>query len=588
MGMVSRRFRIWKGRFLMNRRTEAHNGQKGKMWNEGRFGNMNNKWQQNNRFKYRRRRENQVKEKDVHGGTDKNSKINEINNKNEKANDGQKEFKDSQKVQEKGSTSKESNNEGGILGSNRFTLLDSLVNEEELVPTTNKRKIANDFLHKKCEINNMEMNDWSEEMKSYSDKQKEVKKLIQKEGLQLCAILETHVKFKNIKKTCENVFGDWEYITNGDFNVTLKVSKHSTRSANPSSEMTEFQDCINGIEVEDLHSEEFHYTWTKMRILNGVQKRKSSFRFSKFITDKDEFLPTVRSVWNKRIERHTLYKVVQKMKALKMKLKLLSCRNGNVFERAKELRKKVKESQNEVDMFPHDEKVKEKSCMILKEYQEAIQDEYSLLCQKSKVEWLKEGDRNTAYFYKTLKERVRRGRIMTIRNEEGVRFENDEVRAQIVKHFEEFLGKSSQVLNLSCRNDIFRTKLSPEEALEMVRPISDPESKKAMFEIEDSKAPGPDGYTSRFYKTAWSIVGKEIPIPGKVSDFRPIACCNVMYKCISKIMTNRLKGVLGKLVNENQSAFISGRQITNNILLAQELFRDYNRKQNVKKSSLQN
>ncbi|GKD37780.1 RNA-directed DNA polymerase, eukaryota, reverse transcriptase zinc-binding domain protein [Tanacetum coccineum] len=71
--------------------------------------------------------------------------------------------------------------------------------------------------------------------------------------------------------------------------------------------------------------------------------------------------------------------------------------------------------------------------------------------------------------------------------------------------------------------------------------------------------------------------------PDKVSDFRPIACCNVLYKCISKILTNRIKWVLGKIVNENQSAFIEGRQITDNILLAQELFRGYNRKQSTKK-----
>ncbi|GJY49428.1 hypothetical protein Tco_0439384 [Tanacetum coccineum] len=93
-----------------------------------------------------------------------------------------------------------------------------------------------------------------------------------------------------------------------------------------------------------------------------------------------DFLPTVRSVWNKRFEGHTMYRVVQKMKALKRKLKQISWKNGNVFERVEELRKKVKESQNEVDMFPHDERVKEKSCMILKEYHEAIQDENSLLC----------------------------------------------------------------------------------------------------------------------------------------------------------------------------------------------------------------
>ncbi|GKA35886.1 RNA-directed DNA polymerase, eukaryota, reverse transcriptase zinc-binding domain protein [Tanacetum coccineum] len=134
-----------------------------------------------------------------------------------------------------------------------------------------------------------------------------------------------------------------------------------------------------------------------------------------------------------------------------------------------------------------------------------------------------------------------------------------------------------------------------------------------MFDIEDSKAPGPDGFTVRFYKSAWSIVGKEVckPIqeffqtgklieevnvtlislvpkiqtPDKVSDFEPIACCNVLYKCISKIMTNRLKKVIGKLVNENKSAFIVGRQITDNILLSQELFRGYNRRQKIKKVS---
>ncbi|GKA35259.1 RNA-directed DNA polymerase, eukaryota, reverse transcriptase zinc-binding domain protein [Tanacetum coccineum] len=50
-------------------------------------------------------------------------------------------------------------------------------------------------------------------------------------------------------------------------------------------------------------------------------------------------------------------------------------------------------------------------------------------------------------------------------------------------------------------------------------------------------------------------------------------------------MTSRIKGVLGSLVDENQIAFIGGRQITDNILLAQELFKGYNRKQNSKKVS---
>ncbi|GKA86210.1 RNA-directed DNA polymerase, eukaryota, reverse transcriptase zinc-binding domain protein [Tanacetum coccineum] len=292
--------------------------------------------------------------------------------------------------------------------------------------------------------------------------------------------------------------------------------------------MSEFQDCVNCIEVDDFHSEGFYYTWTKslrnpscktlkkldrimvneafidkfqhahgiflpymisdhslmiVKIPNGVQKRKWSFRFSNFITDKKEFLPIVRSVWNKEIAGYNMYKVVHKLKMLKKKLKQLSWRNGNVFEKAESLRN---------------------------EYQEAIQDEYSLLCQKAKVEWLKEGDRNTSYFHKTLKKKAHGGRIMSIRNEDGIRFENENVAVQIVRHFEEFLGKSRPVQSLNGWNAMFLNKLNNDEALKMIRQVSDAEIKNAMFDIEDSKALGPDGYTSRFYKSAWCIIGKDV------------------------------------------------------------------------------
>nr|GEV03876.1 hypothetical protein [Tanacetum cinerariifolium] len=145
---------------------------------------------------------------------------------------------------------------------------------------------------------------------------------------------------------------------------------------------------------------------------NINEKRKSAFRFSYFITEKNEFLPIVRDVWNKRIK---------------------GCNMAEL------LRDEVKECQRKVDSLPHDEKVKEESCRILEEYQQAIKEEYK---------------------------RVHRGRIMAIRNDEGIRFENEDVAKQIVP-------------------------------LMMVRQVSDAEIKNAMFEIDDSKAPGPDGYTAR-------------------------------------------------------------------------------------------
>ncbi|XP_071742048.1 uncharacterized protein [Rutidosis leptorrhynchoides] len=67
----------------------------------------------------------------------------------------------------------------------------------------------------------------------------------------------------------------------------------------------------------------------------------------------------------------------------------------------------------------------------------------------------------------------------------------------------------------------------------------------------------------------------KVQSPCKVTDYRPISCCNVLYKCISKIITNRLKNALDDIVSINQSAFIPGRRISDNILLTQELMKNY-------------
>ncbi|GJU30784.1 RNA-directed DNA polymerase, eukaryota, reverse transcriptase zinc-binding domain protein, partial [Tanacetum coccineum] len=116
--------------------------------------------------------------------------------------------------------------------------------------------------------------------------------------------------------------------------------------------------------------------------------------------------------------------------------------------------------------------------------------------------------------------------------------------------------------------------------------VTDEEIKAALFDIDSSKAAGPHRKIPREINATLIALVPKIDNPYKVSNFRLIACCNVLYKCISKILTSKIKDGLSKVVSLNHSAFILGRHIQDNILISHEILKGYNRKNGAKRCAI--
>lgn len=155
-----------------------------------------------------------------------------------------------------------------------------------------------------------------------------------------------------------------------------------------------------------------------------------------------------------------------------------------------------------------------------------------------------------------------------------------------------------------------QARVSPQMNEALAAVFTKDEVKEALDSIGDLKAPGADGMPAVFYKRFWGTVGEtvveevlnvlrggEIPegwnetvvvlipkvkTPESLKDLRPISLCNVVYKLVSKVLANRLKLILDEIISPNQSAFVPGRLISDNTILAYEMSHFMKRKRSGK------
>ncbi|GJS46821.1 hypothetical protein Tco_0596942 [Tanacetum coccineum] len=381
----------------------------------------------------------------------------------------------------------------------------------------------------------------------------------------------------------------------GDFNSTLILNDTLAGGSNVDISMHEFKECVENIKVMDVYNSGLHFTWNqKPKGTHGVLKKLDRvmanlefmdgfagafaifkpyrisdhapsvlklptlnvtkprpFKFFNILISNERFTEVVSGVWNQQVSGFHMFCVTKKLKLLKKPFRKLLFEKGNLHDNVVRLRQKLDDTQELLDKEPYNVSLGENEAQYVNEFNEAALMEERFLKQKAKIQWLKEGDSNSAYFHKVVKSRISRSRIDVVTNAAGVLFENDRVPDAFVSHYEAFLGQPGDTNGFNT-SDQFRSRLDDQVALYMVRDVTREE--------------------------AWDVVANEVTdavceffVNGKLLK----ELNHTIIALIPKIIADRIKHSLMVLVSPNQSAFVPGRSISDNILLTQELMHNY-------------
>ncbi|GJY21338.1 hypothetical protein Tco_0393904 [Tanacetum coccineum] len=248
-----------------------------------------------------------------------------------------------------------------------------------------------------------------------------------------------------------------------DFNASLFVGDTSMGSSRVMANL-EFNDAFVGAHAIFQPYRISDHSPSALSIPTLVIAKPRPFKFFNVLTLNARFMDVVRDEWTRRISGFHMFQVVKKLKCLKKPIRKLMYEKGNLHDNVIRLRAELDRLQTALDMDPSNVRLREDEAGAVLAFNEALIIEEKFLKQKAKIEWLKDGDSNSAYFHKAVKSRISRSRIDVITDATGFNVDN-----------------------------LFSMCLSANEALDMIRPVSSKEVKEAMFSMGNDKSPGQVG-----------------------------------------------------------------------------------------------
>ncbi|KAG5523350.1 hypothetical protein RHGRI_035240 [Rhododendron griersonianum] len=389
----------------------------------------------------------------------------------------------------------------------------------------------------------------------------------------------------------------------GDFNEVGSIWEKQGGNACIRSRIEKFQQFLSDCEFMDLEFKGSAYTWTNNQ--GGTGNIRERLDRAVATVEWRDLFPYAQ-VFHEGSKQIIL---AQKLKKCREALKVWSRKRfGNNLEKIKELKSQLVFVQSKP--FSNEIFLQEKA--IKEELEITLLREEMYQHQRSRLNWIRYGDKNTSFFHATVTQRRQRNQLSKIRDSRGQWLtEEKEINGHLQDYFSSlFKASGSRDFNRVLR--VVDNCITDEMNGLLTRMVSDPEIKEAAFQLGDLKAPGPNGFNGLFYQQFWDTVGLDVSkavkeffndgsllkdfnstnlvlipkvqFPESLSQLRPISLCNFCLKIITKVLANRLKRILKPVISPNQSAFVPGRMIQDSILVAHEAFHFLNRKKEGKES----
>jgi hypothetical protein len=327
-----------------------------------------------------------------------------------------------------------------------------------------------------------------------------------------------------------------------------------------------------------------------------VEQRRTPrlFRYEAMWEAHDAFSPMVEQEW-KENPSATMNDLEGKLHGLSASLSEWG-RNtfGHVRKELKVLKGVLAALRGEPDRVGPDHR----ELKIVERIVELHHREETMWKQRSRVQWLSEGDRNTRFFHMRACKRKKRNRISRLRRPDGTVTEDHSELCQLARGFYDNLYTSEPISGVAEVLESVQPTVTQAMNTQLLMPFGEGEVKSALFQMFPLKAPGPDGFPAQFFQKHWDLCGEEVTkavlrvlraedspeginktfivlipkvaSPEELGQFIPISLCNVIYKIASKVLANRLKEILPEIISEEQSAFVLGRLITDSIIAAYE------------------